>query len=206
MPQTVGDVLKKTREKHNKSLKLISSHTKIKEKFLIALENNDWNALPDFAITQGFARSFALAIGANDRLVAALLRRDYPRTQTTEKAREMSLNPQSFWTPRMTVLAAIFVTTLVLGIYLFNQYRLFAAAPSVKIDQIKTNGDLIIVSGKTVSTATVEVNNRPVLVEEDGKFSIEINKQDLLNNQVEVTATSRNGKTTTVKKEVPNKN
>jgi len=198
----VGSVLREARQARNKTLKYVSERTKIKEKFLRALEECDWKSLPDFAITQGFAQSFAQTVGANPKLVAALLRRDYPVLKSKIKTPEIDLFKQSFWTPRTTILTAVIGTLLILAFYLFNQYRLFAAAPGVALETIKTNGDLILVSGKTVSTATVEVNNKPVLVDEDGKFSIEIGKQDLINDQVEVTATSRNGKTTTVHEQV----
>ena len=198
----VGSVLRDARQRHNKTLRHISERTKIKEKFLKALEENDWKSLPDFATTQGFAQSFAQAVGANPKLVAALLRRDYSRPQAVQKSHEILLQPQSFWTPRRTILSVVFITLLVLGVYLFNQYRLYAVAPGVSISEIKTNGDKILVSGKTISTATVEVNNRPVLVDEDGKFQVEIQPQDLINSEVVVTATSRSGKITTVHKQV----
>lgn len=203
MTQTAGWVLKKTRQQQNRSLKSISSQTKIKEKFLLALEENDWSNLPEIAITQGFARNFAQAVGANTQLIAALLRRDYPISKTTQKFSETSLDKISIWTPKMTIYSALVITLLILTIYLFNQYRLFTSSPYLKIENIKISEDLILVSGKTIPNATVEVNNKSVLIEEDGKFSIEIKKQDLLNSQVVVESTSRSGKTTIIRKQVP---
>lgn len=200
--RTAGDVLKEAREGKKKTIRQIAIQTRIKEKFLEALEKGEWDSLPDFPITQGFAQSFAQAVNANPKLVAALLRRDYPVLEMTRKVQEIPLIKTSRWTPRTTIIVASTILLLVLGIYLVRQYILFAAPPSLNVNRIEEKGGVIFVSGKTVPTATIGVNHKGVLVGEDGKFSTELQEQDLINSQVEVRATSRAGKTTTVRKQV----
>lgn len=200
--KNAGSVLKDAREAKHRTIQQIAEITRIKEKFLIALENCDWKNLPEFTTTQGFARSFAVVVGANPKLVAALLRRDYPQQIKINSRQEISLHKSSVWTPKTTLLAVSSVIFLILGFYLVNQYLLFAAAPSLQINKIENKDGTIFVTGKTLPTATVEVNNRSVLVENDGTFQVEIENQDLINSQVEVTATSRTGKTTAISKKI----
>lgn len=200
--KNAGSILREAREAKYKKIHQIAEKTRIKEKFLIALENNDWENLPDFPSTQGFAQSFAAAVGANPKLIAALLRRDYPQEALARKYDEMSLTKTSLWTPRTTILTVIGVTVAILGFYLIRQYILFAAPPSLEITNIEEKGNTILVSGKTVPSATVDVNRRSVLVENDGTFQTEIESQDLINSEVVVKATSRTGKTTTISKKI----
>ena len=59
----LGEVLKKAREDQNLSLDEISVLTKIKEKYLIAIEANNFDVLPSAVQKKGFVRSYARALG-----------------------------------------------------------------------------------------------------------------------------------------------
>lgn len=200
--RSAGTVLKEAREAQKKTLAQVSRRTRIKQKFLTALEESDWESLPNFSVAQGFARTYALNVDAEPSLVAALIRRDFPETQTTRRAQEMSLAPQSIWTPRATIIASIVLCLALLGVYLGRQYLQFAAPPPLSISNVEVRENVVGVAGKTSPSATLEVNGRPVLVESDGTFRTEIEKQDLINSAVYVQATSRTGRKSTVSKPV----
>lgn len=202
--QTAGLLLKEARESRNKSIVQISKQTRIKEKFLAAIESSEWAVLPNFSVALGFARNYAQEVGLNPEHVVALIRRDFPQYQASfAKRGEISLTPKVFWTPRMTIFAAVVITLLVLGFYLIRQYMLFAAPPPIEIDSITGNekGGFLI-SGKTVPSATLEVNGRSVLVEDDGSFEVVLNKEDAPGLEVEIQAISRTGKKTTIKQKL----
>ena len=200
--QTAGTLLKEARESREKTLSYISRQTKIKEKFLEALENSDWASLPNFTIAQGFARSYAQVVDINPNLVTALLRRDFATPQVTRVNNEMHLRRQSIWTPRATIFAVVTICILILGVYLGNQYLQFAAPPSLSFTRVEKGPNGVLVLGKTTPSATIEVNGRPVLVEQDGTFRAEILNQDLIDSKVEATATSRSGKKSYLSKPV----
>lgn len=202
--KNAGNILREAREASQKTITEISQATKIKEKFLEAIEDSSWDALPNFSIAQGFARNYAQAVGVNPELVVALLRRDFPQYRNVTHLTEISLKPQSIWTPRTTILAATAGTLILLGAYLGNQYMQFVAPPALHVGQVEIGNEGILVSGYTVPTATVEVNGKRVLVESDGKFSTQLEKSDLINSQIQVQAVSRNGKKTMVTKEIGN--
>lgn len=200
--QSAGALLKGAREQKEKSLSSISRQTRIKEKFLEALENSDWANLPNMTIAQGFARSYAQAVDLNPSFIAALLRRDFPVIRTRQSGDEIALRQGSIWTPRTTIFAVVGTTLLFLAIYLGNQYFQFAAPPHLEFTRVEKGSNGILVLGKTTPSATVEVNGRPVLVEQDGTFKVELQSQDLIDSKVEAEATSRGGKKSFLSKEV----
>lgn len=189
--------MKHAREEAVLTIPEIAEKTKIKEKFLIALEESHWSTLPNFPIASGFVRSYAQAVGVDINLALALLRRDFPTGGYSNlPTQDLPVNPRFIWTPKTTLATAIVVTLLLIGGYLFRQYMLFVAPPPLKVETSKTTNGLLV-SGKTAPSATLEVNKRQVLLEKDGKFEIELDRADL-GEKVEIKATSRSGKSTTV--------
>lgn len=199
--KTAGQLLKEAREKSEKPLGYIARETRIKEKFLLALENADYLALPNLSVAQGFAVNYAQAVGLDPQVVTALLRRDFPSGKISFKAREPFLADRRAWTPRTTLFAAVLLTVLILGFYLARQYMLFAGAPPLKIERVVLGSEAVLVTGKTSPAATVTVGGEPVLVDEAGNFRAEIEKSRL-GAILEVRAVSRAGKETVVKKSV----
>lgn len=190
--------MRETRKRQGKTLGQVSRETKIKEKFLLFLEADNYSALPGFPTALGFARNFAQAIGANPNLVAALIRREFPQPQLSPKTTDMPLVPASLWTPRTTVVAIGFLTVLFLGGYLVRQYVRFASPPPLEVANIKAEEGSLEVEGKTMPSATVEVNGTPTLVSPDGSFSYKGSRPE--NGRVEIEAQSRTGKKTLVEK------
>lgn len=197
-----GNILREARIASRKTITDISETTKIKEKFLEALETSCWEVLPNFSIAQGFARNFAQAVGVSPELVVALLRRDFPQTQITQIREGVSLKPQSIWTPATTLMVVVAATLILLGAYLGNQYMQFAAPPALQVRGVEAKDGALLVSGFTSPNATVEVNGRKVLVDSDGNFRVEIQEYELMNSQIQIQAVSRSGKKTVVSKKI----
>lgn len=59
---SIGAILKKARQDQKLSLEEISQRTRIREKYLIAIEGDNWDALPSSVQQKGFVRSFARAL------------------------------------------------------------------------------------------------------------------------------------------------
>lgn len=199
--KTAGQLLREAREKSEKPLGHIARETRIKEKFLLALENADYLVLPNLSVAQGFAANYAQAVGLNPQVVTALLRRDFPSGKASFKIHEAPFPGRRAWTPRTTLFAAVSITILILGFYLARQYMLFAGAPPLKVEKVILGSEAILVTGKTSPAAAVTVGGEPVLVDEAGNFSAEVEKSKL-GAVLEIRAVSRAGKATVVKKSV----
>jgi cytoskeletal protein RodZ len=71
--EVVGARLNQARMTANLALQDIADRTKISLRFLAAIENDDFSALPGRVYIFGFARAFARAVGLDeDSLIAAL--------------------------------------------------------------------------------------------------------------------------------------
>lgn len=199
--RTAGFLLKEGRLKKKKTLTSIAQQTKVKEKFLRAIEEGSWGELPNLPVAQGFVRSYAGAVGVDTELATALLRRDFPQERKMRASPEMSLARRTLWTPKTTIFAATAFALLVLGVYLIRQYLLYVSSPSLEVTKIQKEGSIVVVLGKTNPSATVEVNGKATVVEGDGSFKAQLLTEDA-GSVVKVKATSRTGKETVVQKSV----
>jgi len=62
-PKTLGQRLREAREAKKVSLATVEETTRIRRKYLEALEADDYEALPGGVFAQGFVRNYALYLG-----------------------------------------------------------------------------------------------------------------------------------------------
>jgi cytoskeletal protein RodZ len=202
--RTIGIVLRSARKKRKLSVSELADVTKIKKDFIIAIENEKWHNLPEYPVVTGFVKSLAGSLDIEESRAMAILRRDYP-------PKKLEINPKPdvrekfSWSPRMTFFVGIIAAVSIVGIYLIVQYFNFVKPPTLKVEQPIENAVIneskLTVSGTTNPEATVKINNQPVIVEDDGKFSVEIEIVDNLK-EIVVVAQTRSGKTTEVVRKI----
>lgn len=125
--KTVGEILKKTRLAKRLSLKKIAKLTRIRQEYLLALEENRYQDLPSFAYAQGFIKNYSQALGLESRPLLAIFRRDY---QERKKAVFRLPDEGGFhWTPKLTLLALLIIGIFFFSGYLFWQYRSLLNSP-----------------------------------------------------------------------------
>lgn len=76
--ELIGARLKKAREGANFSLQDILDRTKISLRFLAAIENDDFSALPGRVYILGFTRAFARAVGLDEENLVTALQEKMP--------------------------------------------------------------------------------------------------------------------------------
>jgi transcriptional regulator with XRE-family HTH domain len=72
--ELIGARLNQARIAANLALQDIADRTKISQRFLTAIENDDFSALPGRVYIFGFTKAFARAVGFDDESIAAALR------------------------------------------------------------------------------------------------------------------------------------
>ena len=72
--ELIGARLNHARTMANLALQDIADRTKISLRFLAAIENDDFSALPGHVYIYGFTRAFARAVGLDEKSVVAALR------------------------------------------------------------------------------------------------------------------------------------
>lgn len=174
---TIGQILKEARLRKKVSLATIEKHTKIKKNFVILIEKNDWENLPEYPVVSGFVKNLAVFLDLPPQNAIAFLRRDYP-------PKKLSINPKPdieskfVWSPKMTFALGIAVVTLLVLGYLGLEYQKFIKPPEIEIISPKINQivleEKVKVEGKTTTDVTLTINNQPIILDQEGNFVTEI--------------------------------
>lgn len=202
--KTIGEALKNGRSKKRYSLAKLEAETKIKRGFIEAIEEENWLSLPEYPVIVGFVKNLSRFLELDERSMVALLRRDYP-------PKKLSINPKPdvsekfFWSPRLTFFVGIGIVLVAIFGYLAFQYYKFVTPPKLEVNEPR-EGEVVKVRdfkvfGKTDADATVKVNNQPVLVNDDGSFTVDIAIFEGTN-EIVVSSTSRSGKMTIVHRNI----
>jgi cytoskeletal protein RodZ len=174
---TIGQILKASRVEQNIPLSLLENSTKIKKDFIIKIENEDWDNLPEFPVVSGFVKNIASALGLSVNNINAVLRRDYP-------PKKLRINPKPdiqnkfMWSPKLTFGVGISVLVLIVLSYLGFEYKKFMTAPDLGIIKPIENEVIlknsVKIEGKTTTDVSLTVNNQPITLDQDGGFLTEI--------------------------------
>jgi len=202
--RTIGQTLKEARVRKRYSLGRLEELIKIKKVFLVSLEKEEWEMLPEFPVVVGFVKNIAKFLDIDERGAVALLRRDYPPKKLTINPKP-DVSDKFTWSPKFTFLVgAGLIIALLLG-YLGFQYIRFISPPALVVttpvqNQIVKQTNLEV-SGKTSTDATVKINNQPVVVSDEGEFNAEIGIFEGTK-EIIVQAISRSGKETVVRRTI----
>jgi cytoskeletal protein RodZ len=82
-PLQIGAILAQTRKRLGLELPDVEQRTKIRVKYLRALEDEDWEVLPAPAYTRGFLRAYAAALGLDSELLVDEFRRRHESSTGT---------------------------------------------------------------------------------------------------------------------------
>lgn len=202
--KTIGEKIQEIRKQKGFSIKELEKQTKIKSSFISAIENNDWESLPEFPVLQGFIKNIANNLNIDTQQAVALLRRDYPPKKLRVNPKP-DLKSKFQWSPRTTfLLGIILVVFIVLG-YLGFQYYQFTQPPMLEVIRPEQGQEVfleqIVVEGDTDPEATLLINNQPTVVNEDGSFYTEIDISSQTT-EIVVQATSRSERQTTVIRQI----
>lgn len=202
--KTVGQMLRAAREEKKLTLQDIEKGTKIRLKFLLAIESDEFGIMPSQSYVKGFVKNYSEYVGLNSKTVLAFYRRqtvDAPKSHLLPKGMAAPLNRSAFQlTPGKFIFMMVSVLVTLFLTYLFFQYQTLQKPPLLVVDS-PINQDVfaetrVDVLGKTDSDATVTINGVSVLVRADGKFFDQIAVEPGINT-ITVVASSRLGKTTT---------
>ncbi len=199
------DLLKEKRVEKKLSLEDIEKATKIKKKYLEAIEEGKFHNLPSESYARGFVRNYALYLGIPEYKIDPLFRREYKGKQI-DFVPKFRKNQHRF--SRRSIFSArgllIMGSVLLIAVFVIFQYSSLFLSPAVSLsspqDGEVVEGNVIQVIGKTDPSATVTIDGNEVYVGLDGRFSKSIYAFSG-DQQVVIVAQNRFGKQT---KEVVN--
>ncbi|MDP1833758.1 MAG: DUF4115 domain-containing protein [Candidatus Moranbacteria bacterium] len=179
---TLGEKLMNLRGERRISLNEISRSTRIQLKYLEYLEAGDYKKLPADVYVKGFLRGYAEFLGVDENILIRLYEKEKGIKKNLEKVadnmaeKKENINMSPFLiTPKIIAitLGALFVFGGLF--YLYKEIGAFANTPKLVIlnpgQNAVEDGNSVVVEGVTDKDAKVFINNQPILVSDEGRFS-----------------------------------
>ena len=170
---TVGEILQTERIKKNLSLKDIEKKIRVREKFLKAVENNDWRIFSSKIYIAGIIRNYSVILDLNPEKMLAFFRREYARKEEVTFKKRISskyLTPQ---TRRYFIFGVTFIS-LLFCFYFGHQLFRYLSPPEVRIiSPLETTFkrvDKIRVIGRTEKEAVIAIFGDRVYQNKEGIF------------------------------------
>lgn len=185
---TAGEVLKSKREALGKSLETVSEDTKIQIRFLKYIEDNDFSKFDSDVFLTGFIKIYAQYLDLDSTKVLALFRRSKPTVKKSDlktKSKSLFKVKKSFLTPKffITISIALFLLLVIgyIGIQIYN----FQSPPKLQItepqDNLTTTSQYLTVRGNTDENSSLDINDSPVKINNDGTFEKELTLNEGVN-------------------------
>lgn len=183
----LGEILRVQREKRGITLDQAAGDTRIREKFLKALEDGDYMSLPGAVFTKGFLRNYAEYLDLNTEELIRLFQQERGMSapepaRRFEPMKPIMKRPFTF-TPAVFVPVAVLAAVLLFVGYLYYQFTSFAVAPALDVfepatDAIAQDAQFVL-KGRTIPSGrvTVQVFPGPLTVADvrpdgDGSFTV----------------------------------
>jgi cytoskeletal protein RodZ len=184
----LGEVLRAAREGKGVDLARVERDTKIRERYLSALERGDYRDLPGAVYTKGFLRNYGAYLGLDPEYLIDLYRIESsavagdrsrapaaPRPLAARRSRAFVVTPGAVVAAILTVAVGGFVA------YLGFEFVNFARTPELRITDPPGNVNgytelEITIRGETEPNASVKVSNLPenptVVADANGRFEV----------------------------------
>lgn len=202
--KTIGQIIGMARKEKRYSFENLEEITKIKSSFIEAIENENWKLLPPFPTVLGFVKSISGILDIDEKMAVAVLKRDYPPSKISPNPKP-DISSKPVWNPKLTFFIGVGAIVVLVTVYLGIQYFNFISPPKIDLQSPIENqtvvGDSVLVFGSTEIDAKVTANNEPVLVDDDGNFSVSLEVSPETNSVV-VKAISRSGKETIIERKI----
>lgn len=194
---TVGQILREARNHKKLTLEQAEKATKIRLKFLVALEGDEFTKLPPSTFTKGFIKNYAAYLSLPVEETLAFYRRQVNEEKLPAPAKQIN---QTFFRPSLTTIS-VSLLVLIFFTYLVYSYFRFAGSPTLTINSPANNtvvaSDQIELTGKTDPDAVLTINDQNIPVNESGSFSVSITLQPGINT-LTITSTNKFRRQTTI--------
>ena len=200
----LGETLRLARERKGITLDQASEDTRIREKFLRALEADDAQSLPGAVYTRGFLRNYGEYLGLDVDALVGAFESERPIAEAPQRLEPIKPIERRalIFTPKLVVPAVIAAGVVVFVGWLYFQFTSFAVPPRLAIEDpaaeaLVQTSDFVL-RGRTVPEAKISVTVYPgpdrytdIRPSADGRFAVPIHLKPGPNHvEVEVLDTS----------------
>jgi cytoskeletal protein RodZ len=196
---TPGQILSKKRQELRLELSLVSQETRISEKYLEAIEKDDYSIFDSQVYASGFVKLYAKYLDLDEEKLLALFRRLYKQggspkvgsKRLTLESFTKYLNPKN-----IGIFTALVVFSAIL-IFVNLQFYNFQNTPTLEINTPNDNSTSevkeITIEGKTSSNTELLIEEKKVKIGSAGNFSLKYTLKEG-ENSIEIIAINRSNR------------
>lgn len=200
---SVGGILQKQRINKGLTLHQIEKYTRIRERFLKAIEENDWNFFTSKIYITGIIKNYSRFLDLDEDKMLAFFRREYEKKEVIKFKRKVS--------SRFLISdSKKYITIFLIGIFVFFiayfalQLRQYISPPEVVLISptvsIFKRTDKIRIIGRTEKESTITLFGDRVYQNKEGLFEFDF-PLSTKRNELILEVVGANGKKTIFKKE-----
>lgn len=199
--QSLGAQLKSARKKKHLSLEKAEQETKIRLRYLAAMEDDDLYFIPS-AYTKGYVRRYGDYLGLSSSLVESELEIAIQKPLHKQPFSPQTLERETRWLITPRTIAIVFSVLVLLSFigYVTYQVRQFAAPPVLAItkpvNETVSTTEIFVIEGRTDPGVIISIDNLQASVSSDGIFTYPVTLRPGLN-QIVIRAENRIKKQTT---------
>lgn len=199
---SVGRLLRDARERQKISLKDVEKRIKVREQFIVALENDKWYTFTSHIYVTGILKNYSRFLGLDERKILAFFRREYERSEELKFKERISKSYLSPDSKKTLIGGFIFICVLLLGYFSFQMFQ-FLKPPTIQILSPKTTvfkrESMVKVVGKTDKEAVITIMGERIYQNKEGVFEyvMPLKSKD---NALSIEVIGANGKKTTLER------
>ncbi|MEI7579926.1 MAG: helix-turn-helix domain-containing protein [bacterium] len=173
--RTIGTLLKERRKERGLSIEEVAQITKIRGRYLEALEDSNYSIFPSEVYIKGFLKNYAKLLKINEERALAMYRREReyqlktPTISTTEKIKGKGFNFQ--FTPQRIITGVVIIIVLLTVYYIGSYTGKILKAPTLSISKpvilqaggssnYEAYGNSLDIAGKVEPGATLTINGQ----------------------------------------------
>jgi len=199
---SVGTILKKEREKKGLLLIDIEKQIKIREKYLKAIESENWSYFSSKIYITGILKNYSRVLNLDDKKILAFFRRDYEKKEEVKFKRKVISAYLTSGTKKLLKFGLI-ILTLFFILYFIFQLKIYFSPPSFTLlFPLQINFTVeknIKITGKTERDTSVTISGERIYQNKQGVFTYEYSLNEGENKLV-INLIGANGKKATFEK------
>ena len=199
---TVGQILKKQRENKGLTLFDIEKQIKIREKYLKAIEEDNWGFFSSKIYIVGILNNYSRLLDLDQKKVLAFFRRDYSHLEEIKFKKRVSLSYLTSESKRVFKIISI-IGFLCIILYFGYQLKLYFLPPQIIIlSPNKVNFTIenkIRITARTEKDTMVLINGNREYTNKNGEVGYDLFLKEG-SNKIIIELTGANGKKTIVEK------
>lgn len=209
--QALATILQRRREQLEITLSEAEQATRIRSKYIEAIETGDYDTLKDDVYARGYVKNYADYLGLDPKPILKMYdaeragQREMKRQSIKQNRRPIQLGLKPIrgmkWvvTPRTFIALSTLAVVSAVVLYIIWQVLVLSAPPRLVINNTEARmvtASFGYVSGRVENGSDLFINDSPVLVAADGSFRERIALTNGLN-EIKLTAKNRLGKVAT---------